>query len=601
MKRLFVLSAMLLALALRAWADDTATSTATPSPTATSTPAPVYSLPFVDHFTTDLGWSVIGSRGTSGFSGGTGTDGDMMGLFLEAPIPQIIGYVAPMLPAISPSINASGAGSLKLRYAGWNIGAITVSVYDGSAWVDLQNFGSASYTSALGIVVPAVPAIPSQGSALVQEAGWGVWEFDLSAYKNAALQVRFLGLNGYNVGFDWVEVYDPSVTSLPVYPTFTISPTFSASPTITPTASATPSATSTPAPVYGLPFIDTFAADKGWVGQASRLTMTPLADIGGDDDGWILELWGNPSMILAGCDKQIADSPAINASSAASLRMRLAGWGLQGMNVLVWDGASWVNLIYYQPACFDPNPPISVNGTVLPTPGPTLGGTLLWQGTTSYSAPGQLNLPSNNWSVQEFDLSAYRNAQLKIEFQTQFPGRSIDWVQIYDPTQTNFTPFPTSTISPTVTVTASFTPSPVLTASFTPYNGTPTTSTTPTQSASPTQTPSFTITTTPSVSPTVTRTAICPKHGTVRICPNPAEDGKAHFYFNLHGPCTVHVVLRNAAAAQVATASAHLTLADPLLSLRLGKLARGIYYYSIELDYDDGSRETVQQGKFYKL
>ena len=362
MKRLFVLSAMLLALALRAWADDTATSTATPSPTATSTPAPVYSLPFVDHFTTDLGWSVIGSRGTSGFSGGTGTDGDMMGLFLEAPIPQIIGYVAPMLPAISPSINASGAGSLKLRYAGWNIGAITVSVYDGSAWVDLQNFGSASYTSALGIVVPAVPAIPSQGSALVQEAGWGVWEFDLSAYKNAALQVRFLGLNGYNVGFDWVEVYDPSVTSLPVYPTFTISPTFSATPMITATTSATP-----------------------------------------------------------------------------------------------------------------------------------------------------------------------------------------------------------------------------------------------TQSVSPTQSPTFTTSPTPSVSPTVTRTAICPKHGTVRICPNPAEDGKAHFYFNLHGPCTVRVVLRNAAAAQVATASAHLTLADPLLSLRLGKLARGIYYYSIELDYDDGSRETVQQGKFYKL
>jgi len=87
----------------------------------------------------------------------------------------------------------------------------------------------------------------------------------------------------------------------------------------------------------------------------------------------------------------------------------------------------------------------------------------------------------------------------------------------------------------------------------------------------------------------------------VRVCPNPAEDGKAHFYFDLHGPCTAHVVLRNAAAEQVATASAHLSLADPLLTLRLGKLARGLYCYSIELDYDDGSRETVQQGKFYKL
>jgi hypothetical protein len=459
---------------------------------------------------------------------------------------------------VSPPILAGQAGGLKLRlgYLG-STGGVSESSWDASQGITVTTYVSAS----VGVSAwdGSQWVVLSNPTTLIAESGWFVQEYDLSAYRQDGLQIK-VWANIMWFDLDWVMVYDPTKTQPTVIPTTTPSPTF----------------TSTPPP-YNLPFIDPFTSNLGWTGYNNLTTVALVSGSGGDNDGKADWVSGFMTAPVSGYPMNIY-SPSINAASASTLKLRFAGWNINKATVEVFDGSTWIDLQDFGGCCsFDiatglPEGYVASKGTCLVN-----------QGT---------------WSVWEFDLSAYKNPALQVMLGSwSFNGSFIlDWVHVYDPTVTSQPVFPTFTISPTPSVTTSGTstvsPTPSPTFSATPSR-TPTGSitTSPTATASPT----------PSISPTVTRTAICPRHGTVRICPNPAEDNKAHFYFDLHGPCTAHVVLRNSAAAQVATASAHLSLADPSLTLRLGKLARGLYYYSIELDYDDGSRESVQQGKFYKL
>jgi hypothetical protein len=82
----------------------------------------------------------------------------------------------------SPVIDTAGAASLKLTFYRWLNSdsaaymASTVDVYNGTAWVNL-------YTN------------PTGSGSYVTDDAWTVFEYDLGAYANAAMRVRF----GYSV------------------------------------------------------------------------------------------------------------------------------------------------------------------------------------------------------------------------------------------------------------------------------------------------------------------------------------------------------------------------------------------------------------------
>jgi hypothetical protein len=89
-----------------------------------------------------------------------------------------VGATAPARYATSPAVDVSAAPSLKLAFYRWlNSDASdwmtsTVDIYDGTAWVNV-------YTN------------PAGAGNIVADAAWTRFEYDVTAYKNAAFRVRF--------------------------------------------------------------------------------------------------------------------------------------------------------------------------------------------------------------------------------------------------------------------------------------------------------------------------------------------------------------------------------------------------------------------------
>jgi hypothetical protein len=92
------------------------------------------------------------------------------------------GTTTPFRYATSPAVDASGAASLHLGFwrwlntdaSGWM--ASTVDVWDGTTWVNVYEN-------------------PSAAGQLVSDAAWSHQDYDVTAWKNASLQVRF----GYSI------------------------------------------------------------------------------------------------------------------------------------------------------------------------------------------------------------------------------------------------------------------------------------------------------------------------------------------------------------------------------------------------------------------
>lgn len=135
------------------------------------------------------------------------------------------------------------------------------------------------------------------------------------------------------------------------------------------------------------------------------------------------------------------------------------------------------------------------------------------------------------------------------------------------------------------------------------HAATPTPSTTatltPTSSPSPTITPTFTVsaTFTPALAATAIAAAAAKGTGPF-IYPDPASATEAFLGVQMNGPGTVTLRIYNAAAEPAAILRQALASGADEVPLDLKQFRPGVYFYTVDLLYDDGQGRSFGLKKF---
>lgn len=171
------------------------------------------------------------------------------------------------------------------------------------------------------------------------------------------------------------------------------------------------------------------------------------------------------------------------------------------------------------------------------------------------------------------------------------------------------TPSPTATATATpsvsTSVTASITASPTATPSATPSaSATPSPTWTPTATATPSATPSPSATASPS--PSAPPTPVTDAPGGLddpgRGCytyPNPSHGGDVWAVYRVAGPCQVRVrVFQSAGEPAAKVEQRHDSAGVKRCQLPTSRFAPGVYFYKVDLDYDDGRHSSLDLAKF---
>ena len=226
----------------------TVTQTITPTVTKTATPVPIYSYPFFDDFSSDLGWDygIEWQRGpateSSGHNAGypdpvsdvsSSSDDNVAGTVIGGNMSVASNH--PYYYLTSPFIDTLDAPQLQLRfyrylncdYPAWI--SATVEVFNGSSWIPIY-----------------------VNSTTEQDSSWKEFVYDVTAYKSSQFRVRFGHavnnysgawiMSGWNLDDIYIGIpYTPTATI-----TQTITPTFTLTVTLTPTLTYTITTTITP-------------------------------------------------------------------------------------------------------------------------------------------------------------------------------------------------------------------------------------------------------------------------------------------------------------------------------------------------------------------